>query len=141
MTGNREPEADSRQLPAILPAMQTILLVADRQSVVDHVHTALAGRSINVLNHPDPETAATTAYAEGVDAVLVDMQVASMGAMAVTRAVRALADDGEGIPVTILLDRDADTFLAGRSGAKSWVSKTAPTSELLEALALAPTAS
>ncbi|MEN8040059.1 MAG: response regulator [Actinomycetota bacterium] len=121
--------------------MQTILLVADRQSVVDHVHTALAGRSINVLNHPDPETAATTAYAEGVDAVLVDMQVASMGAMAVTRAVRALADDGEGIPVTILLDRDADTFLAGRSGAKSWVSKTAPTSELLEALALAPTAS
>lgn len=121
--------------------MHSILLVADRQSTIDHVHTALAGRDINVLDHSDSETAATAAYAEGVDAVLVDMQVGSMGSMAVTRAVRAEAKESPQIPVTILLDRDADAFLAGRSGAKNWVSKDAPASTLLEALALDPSSS
>ncbi len=120
---------------AILPFMQTILLVADRQSVIDRVHTALATPDIAVIDHTDSDTAADAAYGENVDAVLVDMQVGSMGAMAVTRAIRSKADDGIGIPVTILLDREADAFLAGRSGARNWLTKDATATELRAALA------
>lgn len=115
--------------------MQRVLLVADRQSVIDRVHTTLAGADVDVIDHPDSETAASTAYAEDIDVVLVDMQVGSMGSMAVTRDVRAKSDGGEEIPVTILLDREADAFLAGRSGAKNWVLKSAPASELRAAVA------
>ena len=111
-----------------------VLLVADRQSVIDRVHTALAGSGISLIDHDDSNTAAATAYESGVEAVLVDMQVGSMGAMAVTRDVRAKARHEAAIPVTILLDREADEFLAGRSGADSWVLKTAPPAELHAAL-------
>lgn len=116
--------------------MPTILLVTDRQTTLDQVHVALATPGISVLDHSDSDTAAATAYAEGVDAVVVDMHVGSMGGMAVTRAVRAEAAHGEpGIPVTILLDRAADAFLARRAGAAHWVLKGSPASELRAAVA------
>jgi DNA-binding response OmpR family regulator len=114
--------------------MQKVLLVTDKQSVTDQVHTSLAGADVEVIDHPDSDTAAAAAYAQAVDAVLVDMQVGSMGSMAVTRDVRAKSEGAEAIPVTILLDREADAFLAGRSGAKNWVLKGAPAVELRAAL-------
>lgn len=94
---------------------------------------ALSSPDLTVIHHPDPETAAAAAYDQGVDRVLVDMKVASMGAMAVTRAVRAV-DEDQPIPVTILLDRDADAFLAGRAGAENWLTKDATASALREAV-------
>lgn len=118
--------------------MRTVLLVADRRSVIDQVHAALASADIELVDHSDSDTAAATAYAMKVDVVLVDMQVGSMGAMAVTRDVRAKAGVGEPIPVTILLDRQADAFLAGRSGARNWLLKDAPASEVQAAIAAEP---
>jgi DNA-binding response OmpR family regulator len=118
--------------------MRRVLLVADRQSVIEQVHAALASANVELIDHPDSDSAATTAYDKGVDVVLVDMQVGSMGAMAVTRDVRAKADNGESLPVTILLDREADAFLAGRSGARNWLLKDAPASELQAAIAAEP---
>lgn len=113
--------------------MTTILFVADRQSVIDRVQAALSAPDITVIVHEDPDTAAATAVSQGVDRVLVDMQVAAMGAMAVTRAVRA-ASEAEPIPVTILLDREADAFLARRSGADNWLSKGAAAVDLRTAV-------
>ena len=71
--------------------MRTVLLVAERQSVIDQVHAALASADSDLIDHPDSDTAAATAYAKNADAVVVDMRVGSMGAMAVTRDVRAKA--------------------------------------------------
>jgi DNA-binding response OmpR family regulator len=118
--------------------MRTVLLVAERQSVIDRVHAALASADIDLIDHPDSDTAAATAYAKNADAVVVDMRVGSMGAMAVTRDVRAKAGTGEALPVTILLDREADAFLAGRSGARNWLLKDASASELQAAIAAEP---
>ena len=118
--------------------MRKVLLVADRQSVIDRVHAALASAEVEVIDHADSDTAAETAYDEDVDVVVVDMRVGSMGAMAVTRDVRAKAGNAEPLPVTILLDRDADAFLAGRSGARNWLLKDAPVSELQAAIAAEP---
>jgi DNA-binding response OmpR family regulator len=114
--------------------MTTILLVADHRSTIDRVHASLSGPELTIIDHTDPGTASETAYALAVDSVLVDMQVGSMGAMAVTRSMRARAGSAPEIPVTILLDREADAFLAGRSGAAHWLLKTASTTELRQAV-------
>jgi DNA-binding response OmpR family regulator len=116
--------------------MKTILLVADTASSTDRVHTALAGAGVIIVDHPDPESASETAYASQVDSVVVEMQVGAMGAMAVARAMRAACGDDDPIPVTILLDRHADAFLAGRSGAANWVEKGYTNTELRTALGL-----
>lgn len=117
--------------------MTTILFVADRPSVIDRVHAALSVPGVTLVDHDDPDTAAETATELGVDRVLVDMKVGSMGAMAVTRAVRAASED-DPIPVTILLDRDADAFLARRSGAQNWLSKDSASVDLRDAVISEP---
>jgi DNA-binding response OmpR family regulator len=114
--------------------MPNVLLVADSRSTIDRMHASLSGGGITLIDHDDPDTAAATAYELGVDRVLTDMQVGSMGAMAVTRAVRGLAGTGTPIPVTVLLDREADAFLARRAGADSWVLKTAQSRQLRDAM-------
>jgi DNA-binding response OmpR family regulator len=114
--------------------MSTVLLVTDKQSVVDKVHAALSGADTSVIDHPDPKTASNVAYGEPVDAVLVDMQVGAMGAMAVTRSIRAGAGDSTPIPVTILLDRKADAFIARRAGATNWLTKDFSSAELRAAV-------
>lgn len=113
--------------------MTTILFVADRQSVIDRVHSALSTPDISLIDHADPNTAAAEAVAQGVDRVLVDMQVGAMGAMAVTRSVRAATADAP-VPVTILLDREHDAFLAKRSGAQNWLTKDVAAADLREAV-------
>jgi hypothetical protein len=50
--------------------------------------------------------------------------------------MRAASGDADQIPVTILLDRHADAFLAGRSGAANWVEKGYTSTELRNALGL-----
>ncbi|MCB1245948.1 MAG: hypothetical protein KDB69_01630 [Acidimicrobiia bacterium] len=116
--------------------MTTILLVTDAASVRSRVHSNLGGTEVTIIDHTDPRTAAATAYELGVDQVVVDMQVGSMGAMAVARAVRAHTDPDGAIPVTILLDRKADKFLAKRAGAVNWVEKNGPASDLRTAVGM-----
>ncbi|MFO7699996.1 MAG: response regulator [Acidimicrobiia bacterium] len=113
--------------------MPTVLLVADRPSVIDWIHAVLSSADVTIIDHADPGSAASAASEHGVDRVIVDMQVGAMGAMAVTRAVRA-ETDSDPIPVTIILDREADSFLARRAGADTWVGKDASTSELRAAV-------
>ena len=57
--------------------------------------------------------------------VLLDLQIGNMGGMAACLAVRQEEDMGrlEPRPVIMLLDRDADEFLAQRSSADGWLVK------------------
>lgn len=59
------------------------------------------------------------------DVAVLDLQVGSMGAMAVTMNLRLDESGGRlpHIPVVILLDRIADVHLARRSGAEGWLVK------------------
>jgi DNA-binding response OmpR family regulator len=113
--------------------MSTILLVTDNDRVIDSVHSALTDSGTTIIDQRDPAQASEVAYAQEVDVVLVDMRVDSMGAIAVTHAIRDAAIDRDPIPVTILLDREVDAFMASRSGAE-WVMKFAPASELRQAV-------
>ncbi len=114
--------------------MTTILLVTDSNRVIDSVHSTLTGPDITIIDERDPSLASQVAYDQEVDAVLVDMRVGSMGAIAVTHSIRDAAVGREPIPVTILMDRDVDGFLASRAGAAHWVKKFAPAGELRRAV-------
>ncbi len=103
--------------------MPDILLVADEPWIVNDVRAALDAHAITVQD--DPRAAAGTWLEGDHDVIVVDLQVASMGGMAVTRAVRdAAATAGRPRPPIVLLtDRDADAFLAKRAGASAWLRK------------------
>jgi two-component system response regulator PrrA len=105
--------------------MAEILVVSDVSWVVNDVRSALTDARFSVSVETDPRTAHDTVAATTPDAVLVDFQVGSMGGMAVTRAIRdaAATTTGERPPIVLLMDRDADGFLAGRSGADAWLRK------------------
>jgi two-component system response regulator FlrC len=112
--------------------MSRILVVADDEWVVNEVHAALSIGDNDLIDHADPATAAAAAAEESADVAVVDLQVASMGGMAITRSIRDLDHP---VPVVMLLDRQADAFLAGRAGANAWVVKPFSTSALRTAVA------
>lgn len=112
--------------------MSRVLVVADDPWVVSDVHAALSIGANELIDHADPSTAAVAAADESVDAAVVDLQVASMGGMAIIRSIR---DSETPVPAVLLLDRDADAFLAGRSGANAWVVKPFTASDLRSAIA------
>jgi CheY-like chemotaxis protein len=88
---------------------------------------------VAVIENPDteiwevasgPETLAAVAD-EPPDLVIVDLQMGSMGGMAVCLELRLEASYGNlpHVPVLMLLDRRPDVFLAKRSGAEGWLVK------------------
>ena len=105
--------------------MADILVVADVPWVLNDVRSALGEARYTLAESEDPRMVVDTVATTEPDAVVVDFQVGSMGGMAVTRAVRQAfsRSDRTPPPVILLLDRDADAFLAGRSGASHWVRK------------------
>ena len=114
--------------------MPKALLVCDTPWVVNEVLSSLSLDSWEVETTNDPNQAASKAAEGGVDAVIVDMQVQSMGGMAVIRDVRAAFQSGPRPRTVLLLDRSADTFLAKRAGADAWVVKPFQDAELRAAL-------
>jgi DNA-binding response OmpR family regulator len=77
------------------------------------------------------------------DVVVVDLQVGSMGGMAVARMLREaeFLNEIAAAPIVLLLDRAADAFIAGRSAADAWLVKPFTPQELRAALATATEAS
>jgi len=116
--------------------MSDILVVADETWVLNDVRASLAEPRYTLHEVTDPRAVTNEIEATLPDVVVVDMQIGSMGGMAVTRAVRdaAAVDRIPAPPVIMLLDRDADAFLAGRSGAAAWVRKPFSANELRAAI-------
>lgn len=102
-----------------------IIVIADEAWARNEVHAALTAPDYSLVDHNDPSTAGESLEAENPDAVIIDLQVGSMGGMAIARELHqkaALAEQDE-IPVVLLLDRAADSFLAKRAGVAGWVTK------------------
>jgi len=59
------------------------------------------------------------------DIAILDMQVGSMGGMAITMDLRLDYSSGAlpNVPILMLLDREADVHIARRSGANGWIIK------------------
>ncbi len=102
-----------------------IVVIADEAWARNEVHAALTEPDYTLVDHDDPATAPDFVESESADAVVIDLQVASMGGMAIARELnqQAALNDRESVPVVLLLDRAADSFLAKRAGVAGWVTK------------------
>lgn len=113
-------------------AMSKLVLVADTSWVANQVETALAVAGWDIEVVTDPRQAVDRVNEVQPDAVIVDMQVGSKGGMAVVRAIRQSAELRPRL--VLLLDRNADTFIARRAGADASVLKPIKANELRTAL-------
>ncbi len=105
--------------------METILLVTDSEWVRNDIEAAIVTPTTTINQVTDPRAVVAAASEAPPSIYVVDMQVGSMGGMAVTRAIKAAAINGQIVdsPVLLLLDRTADEFIAKRAGADRWVVK------------------
>ncbi|HUO45364.1 MAG TPA: hypothetical protein VM470_00865 [Acidimicrobiia bacterium] len=107
-----------------------LLLVTDSTWVRNDVAASLPpGWQLQLA---DSRVAVPAAAQYGPDAVLVDLQVGSMGGFAVVRALRdaIAAGDVDLTRLILLLDRKADGFLVARAGADGSVVKPFTAQEL-----------
>jgi DNA-binding response OmpR family regulator len=107
-----------------------VLLATDADWLVEDVVAALGGPDVAFTVCSDGREVANVFEAkveagEDVDVAIFDLQIGSMGGMAVTMSMRL--DESSGrlphVPVLMLLDRIADVHLAKRSGADGWLVK------------------
>ena len=106
--------------------MNSIFVVAEAPWVRNDVLSATDDTRYEITVVNDSRQAADQIAAGGPGSVaVVDMQVGSMGGMAICRAIREarMARSAPPLPVILLLDRSADAFLARRAGAAGWVLK------------------
>lgn len=105
--------------------MSKVLLVADAPWVRNQVAAALSDSGTEVREVTDPRTAVDEVIDFEPDVIIIDMQIGSMGGMAVARAVRDSAYETHlaDIPLVLLLDRAADAFIAKRASAHAWLTK------------------
>lgn len=102
-----------------------VLVATDAQYVLDDIVAALGTPETSFTVCRDGRDVTTAVSQRTPDVAVLDLQVGSMGAMAVTMNLRLDESGGRlpHVPVVMLLDRLADVHLARRSGAEGWLVK------------------
>lgn len=112
-----------RGLPS--SGMPRIVIAADGRWVVDEVVAALPGTDFEVVEIQRGLAVRPWLEENDADLVVLDLQIGSMGGMAVCQELRLEEQSGrlDRFPVLMLLDRRADVFLARRVDAEGWLIK------------------
>ena len=99
--------------------IMNILVVADENWVLEDVGAALSEARYEISSTADPHGVIDACREAEADAVITDLQVGTMGGMAIIREIRAAVHAGDlpPTPTVLLLDRGVDAFIAGRAGA------------------------
>ncbi len=102
-----------------------ILLATDADWIVDEITAALGGPDTSFTVCRDGRVVSPVVAKRRPDLVITDLQVGSMGGMAISLALRNDESLGTGptVPILMLLDRQADVYLAQRSQADAWLIK------------------
>lgn len=102
-----------------------VLIATDAQWVLDDVVAALGSPSTTFHVITDGRQVSPTVAERVPDIAIVDLQVGTMGGMAITMDLRLDHSSGAvpHVPILMLLDRLADVHLARRSGADGWIIK------------------
>ncbi len=105
--------------------MGTIVVASDAPSVRAEVIAVVGDPDTEVVEVRSGYDVGAAVDAHDPDLVVVDLQMGSMGGMAVCLDLRLEESCGNlpHVPVLMLLDRRADVFLARRSGAEGWIVK------------------
>ena len=105
--------------------MTTVLLASDADWLIEEVRAALSdpGTTVNVVRAGADVRALVSSQIP--DLVILDLQIGNMGGMATCMDLR-LEIDAERlspVPILMLLDREADVYLAQQAGAQGWLVK------------------
>ena len=105
--------------------MPDIVVATDSISVFDQINSVVGGPGATVRWIRSGLEVREDLNARPADLAIVDMQIGTMGGVAVALDLRLEADAGrlDRCPVLLVLDRRADVFLARRSGAEGWILK------------------
>jgi len=119
-----------------------VLVATDAQWVVDEIVAALSGPETSFTVCRNGRDVTDVVMARTPDIAILDLQSGSMGGMAVAMNLRH--DESSGamprVPILMVLDRQADIFLARRSGADSWIVKPLDALSIKRGVACALTA-
>jgi DNA-binding response OmpR family regulator len=96
--------------------MSTILVAADAQWVRDLVRSACTAADQDVIEATRGQDVRDLVGSRSPDLVVLDMQIANMGGLAVAIDLRLEGAAGRipDVAILLLLDREADRFLAKR---------------------------
>ena len=102
-----------------------ILIAADADWVVNEVKAALESPSTSFQVLSNGRHVVRAVREQTPDIAILDMQVGTMGGMAITMDLRLDQSSGAlpKVPILMLLDRIADIHMARRSGADGWTIK------------------
>lgn len=105
--------------------MPAVLVASDAAWVRDHVRAALVGPGFEVIEVARGQDVREAVARAKPDVVVVDLQIGNMGGMAVSIDLRLEESAGrlEHVPILLLLDREADRFLARSSQADAMLVK------------------
>jgi len=115
----------SKSRLATLNPVATVLLASDLASLRHELRTMLEGPDVFIEEASNGREVLARVKRGDIDLVILDMQIGSMGAMAICMDLRHEESYGASEPVAVLmlLDRRPDVFLARRSGAEGFVVK------------------
>lgn len=105
--------------------VQYVLVATDSDGVYDEVEAALDDGETNIGRVRSGNEVRATVREHDPDLVVLDLQIGAMGGIAACLDLR-LEQSAQRLPtqhVMLLLDREADVFLARHSGADAWVLK------------------
>ena len=102
-----------------------ILIATDAQWVLSEIQAVLGSSSTTIQVVTNGRLVAPAVAERTPDIAILDMQVGSMGGMAITMDLRLDHSSGAlpNVPILMLLDRVADVHMARRSGANGWIIK------------------
>lgn len=105
--------------------MATVLVASDLASLRHELRSMLEGPELSIEEAESGLEVIARVKGGDVDLVVLDLQIGSMGAMAICMDLRHEESYGAAEPVAVLmlLDRRPDVFLARRSGAEGFVVK------------------
>ena len=104
----------------------TLVLVAtDPDGVFDDIDAAIADEHTSLQRVNAGSDVRGAVLATDPDLVICDLQIGNMGGVATALDLRLEEGAGrlEARPIMLLLDREADEFIARRSGADAWLTK------------------
>ena len=100
-----------------------ILIATDAQWVLNEIQAVFGSSSTTIQVVTNGRLVAPAVAERTPDIAILDMQVGSMGGMAITMDLRLDNSSGAlpNVPILMLLDREADVHMARRSGANGWI--------------------
>ncbi|HET6874472.1 MAG TPA: response regulator [Acidimicrobiales bacterium] len=105
--------------------MPDIVIAADAEPVYDDIRSVIDEPGTTVRWVRRGEDVREELNRRPADLVIADMQIGTMGGIAVAMDLRLESDAGrlDPCPVLLVLDRRPDVFMARRSGAEGWLLK------------------